>query len=80
MKIYRYKNRYNIAGTKIKERRTAAGLSQEQLAAQLQIAGLPINQKQISRIETGERIVTDFELLFFARIFDTSTECLLLEE
>lgn len=46
--------------------REAAGLSQEQLAAKLQLAGLNLGQKAISRIETGERIVADFELEYLA--------------
>ena len=41
-------------------------LSQEQLAAWLQLEGLSINQKAISRIETGERVVADYELLYLA--------------
>ena len=44
----------------------SAGLSQEQLAAKLQLAGLNLGQKAISRIETGERIVADFELEYLA--------------
>lgn len=41
MKLYKYTDgRANASGQKIKERREAAGLSQEELAAQLQLAGL----------------------------------------
>lgn len=43
------------------------GMSQEQLAARLQLEGLNLSQKAISRIETGDRIVADFELLFLAK-------------
>lgn len=47
MKLYRYTNgRANASGCKIKERREAAGLSQEELAARLQLAGLNLNQRQ----------------------------------
>ena len=55
----------------------AAGLSQEQLAAKVQLVGLNLNQKAISRIETGDRVVPDFELLFFSEVFDVSVETLL---
>ncbi len=69
MKLYKYCNgRSNASGQKIKELREAAGLSQEQLAAQIQLAGLNINQKAISRIETGDRVVPDFELIFFSEV------------
>lgn len=78
MKLYRYMDgNANASGHKIKELREAAGLSQEQLAAKVQLVGLNLNQKAISRIETGDRVVPDFELLFFSEVFDVSVEALL---
>ena len=62
---------------KFKEYREKSGLSQEQLAAKLQLAGLNLNQKAISRIETGDRVVPDFELLYFAEIFRVPVTALL---
>ena len=59
----------NASGRKIKELREAARLSQEQLAAKVQLVGLNLNQKAISRIETGDRVVPDFELIFFSEVF-----------
>lgn len=44
----------------------AGGISQERLAYKIQIAGLDITQKAISRIETGDRIVADYELEYLA--------------
>lgn len=78
MKIYKHKDgKCNTSGPQIKELREAAGLSQEQLAAQIQLAGLNLNQKAISRIETGDRIVPDYELLFFSEVLSVSIEKLL---
>lgn len=56
MKIYKHKDgRCNASGPQIKASCSeAAGLSQEQLAAKVQLAGLNLNQKAISRIETGD--------------------------
>lgn len=80
MKLYKHKNnRCNISGNRIKQLREEIGLSQEQLAAGLQLKGLNLNQKAISRIETGERVVPDFELLYFAEIFEVPVEMLLYE-
>ena len=59
----------NASGRKIKELREAARLSQEQLAAKIQLSGLNLNQKALSRIETGDRVVPDFELIFFSEVF-----------
>ena len=55
-------------------------LSQEQLAAWLQLEGLSINQKAISRIETGERVVADYELLYLAKVLLVRVEDLLGKE
>ena len=55
-------------------------LSQEQLAVWLQLEGLSINQKAISRIETGERVVADYELLYLAKVLRVRVEDLLGKE
>ena len=39
--------------------------------------GFRIEQDAISRIESGERLVTDYELRAFAAVFDTAIEDLL---
>ena len=78
MKIYKYKNgKSNLAGSAIRKHREAAGMSQEQLATELQLKGLDITQKAISRIEIGERVIPDYELLYFADIFQLSITDLL---
>ena len=56
LKLYKYNIRCNIAGMQVRAARERAGLSQEQLAARLQLEGLNLSQKAISRIETGDRI------------------------
>lgn len=70
MKIYKYNGKCNASGENIRRLREAAKLSQEKLAARLQLKGLPLNQKAISRIESGERVVADFELVLIAQVFD----------
>lgn len=78
MKLYKYKDgKCNISGNRIRKYREQLGLSQEQLAANLQLIGLNLNQKAISRIETGERVVPDYELTYFAEIFSCNVNCLL---
>lgn len=73
MKLYKSpNNKCNISGSKIRALRESMGLSQEQLAAKLQLTGLNLNQKSISRIETGDRVIPDFELLYFAKVLDVS--------
>ena len=78
MKIYKHKDgRCNASAPQIKALREAAGLSQEQLAAKVQLAGLNLNQKAISRIETGDRVVPDYELIFFSEALGVPIEQLL---
>ena len=43
-----------------------SGLSQEELAAKVQLNGHSLTQKAISRIETGQRIVADYEIPLLA--------------
>lgn len=46
MNLYKYVDgKCNASGAKIRELRECAGLSQEQLAAKLQLAGLNLNQR-----------------------------------
>ena len=51
---------------KMKIARIEKDLSQEQLAAKLQLLGSPIMQKTISRIESGARVVPDYEIPLLA--------------
>lgn len=80
MKIYRPDGRCNVSGDKVREIREQAGVSQEQLAARLQLLGLSITQKAISRIETGDRVVADYELEFLAKSLDVTIYHLLGKE
>ncbi len=79
MKILKFNEMHNITGSRIKDLRIQRGLTQEQLAAQMQTAGIQINQKAISRIESGDRIITDYELLRLAEILHVSVNQLLNE-
>ncbi len=78
MKIFKCQSgKCNITGRKIRELREASEMSQEELAAKIQLLGHSINQKAISRIETGDRVVPDYELLHFSEVFQVSVDELL---
>ena len=80
---YMFKNKNkqsnNICGIKIKELRKAQipRLSQHGLAVKLQLAGIDLDKNAIQRIESGQRFVTDIELLAFSRILNVSLDELL---
>lgn len=77
MRLYTLDEKCNISGEKIRKARINAKMSQEILAAKLQLMGLQISQMAISRIETGKRVVPDFELPFLADALGVTTDWLL---
>ena len=77
MKIYDFNGSKNICGTRIKEARKKLKLSQEELAARLQVEGVNIERDSVSRIEIGTRFVADYELLILCKILNVSPEYLL---
>ena len=62
----------NICGERVRLARSRAGLSQEQLAARVQLSGHAIHQKSISRLEAGLRVVPDYEVLLLAQALGVS--------
>lgn len=70
MKIYNYNGKANIIGPQLKTARKKKKLSQDVLAAKMQLNNIEISQKVISRIEKQERFVTDYELLAFANVLE----------
>ncbi|MBO5439374.1 MAG: helix-turn-helix transcriptional regulator [Clostridia bacterium] len=77
MKIYNYNGKKNICGERIKEARKKLKLSQENLAAKLQVEGIIIERDSISRIEIGTRFVADYELLVLSKILNVTPAYLL---
>ena len=77
MKIYDFDGEKNISGDRIHQARTAMRLSQADLAARMQINGVTIEREAISKIETGDRFVADYELMVFAKVLNVSIECLI---
>ena len=80
MKIYDYNGKKNICGDRVHEARCRLRLTQSDLAAQLQIAGIIIERDSISRIEIGTRFVADYELREIAKILKVPVDWLLNAE
>ena len=72
MKKIFYENKKNICGERVRELRQKNRLSQGELAAKMQVLGVIVEQDVISRIENGQRIVTDYELYALVKIFNVS--------
>lgn len=67
----------NIISKRLRKFRKKNGLSQEKLAAQMQLLGVDITQPLISKIERNLRFVKDYELVCFCRILQISEKDLL---
>lgn len=77
MKIYDYNGKKNICGERVHEARCKLRLTQSDLAAKLQIAGITIERDSISRIEIGTRFVSDYEIKELSKILKVSVAWLL---
>ena len=69
----------NICGTRIAKLRTAlpGNVSQRKFADMLCLHGLDVDKNVISRIERGERFVSDWELKMIKEVLRVSYEDLL---
>ena len=70
----------NVVGLQIRKLRGKLGLTQEQLAANFQLAGLDISRSTLGQIESRLRYVTDEELLVMAALLGVDLEALYPDE
>ena len=77
MKIYDFNGKKNICGERVHEARRRLKLSQAELAARLQVAGVNIERDSVSRIEIGTRFVADYEIVALARALGVTADYLL---
>ena len=64
----------NIVGDKVKKYRIEQKMSQKELSEKLEMYAVYVCRGSISRIESHERTVTDFELRAMAKILKVSVE------
>lgn len=76
MKIYDYKGRKNLCGNRVREARARRNMTQADLAAKLQVAGITMERDSVSRMESGTRFVADYELAVLAEVLGVSMEWL----
>ena len=60
----------NISGEIIKNARKSQKLTQDKLAAELQLLGLSVDKSFISKVETEKRILREFEFLAIAQVLE----------
>ena len=77
MKIYWHNGSKNIIGNNLKKIRQEKGLTQNDIALMLQLAGYEFDRITILRIEKGLRFVPDYEVKLLCEVLGVSYEMLL---
>ncbi len=69
----------NICGKRIYELRNSIKpkMSQRMLAEMLQLNGIDVDKNAVQRMESGQRFITDIEIVALCKIFNVSFEELL---
>ena len=70
----------NLCARNLLYYRQKRGLSQRGLAKAMQLHGYDVDHHFVRRIETGERFVTDIELVALCKALDITLNQLLLEK
>lgn len=74
-----YKGRKNVIAMSLRLMRVRKRVTQQELAARMQVLGVSIDQQAISNIENDNRIVTDYELVCFCKALRCTEQELLQE-
>ena len=77
MKIYDFHGRKNVCGNRIYEARVRQRLTQQDLAAKMQVEGVSLERDSVSRIKIGTRFVADYEVLTFSKVLGVTVDWLL---
>ena len=77
MKIYDFNGKKNCCGLRVREARRKMNVSQTDLAARLQVAGVILERDSVSRLESGTRFVADYEIVALSKILNVSPAWLL---
>ena len=80
MKKFQFKGKGKVSGDRVRELRLRARLPQSALAAKMTTECVIMEQDVMSRIESGSRLLTDYELLALTRIFAVSADGLIGSE
>lgn len=73
----KYNNKLNVSSNKIKELRTKNKLSLSALSIKLALLGIDIPKPSLHKLETGQRVLKDYELYALSRVFKVPIEELL---
>lgn len=66
----KYEDKSNVIGSIIKKYRINKKLSKAELSRQLQLHAVYIDRIQLYRMETGQMIIKDFELIALCKVLN----------
>ena len=71
--------RKNIVGLNIRQARKDAGMTQMELAGQLQLLGIRMDRPTIAKIELGTGPLSDIEIIVIGKVLKTNVNELFVE-
>ena len=66
----KYEDKSNVIGTLIKKYRISKKFSKAELSRQLQLHAVYIDRIQLYRMESGQMIIKDFELIALCKVLN----------
>lgn len=66
----KYKSKSNVIGNLLLEHRNKKGLSKEEVCRRIQLYGVDIHRVSLYRMEKGQSIIKDFELIALCDVLD----------
>lgn len=76
-KIIKYNGKLNVIGNNVKRYREAEHISLSQLSNKLLLLGIDIPKSSLQNIETGKRVVKEYEFCALCKVFNVSMEDML---
>jgi transcriptional regulator with XRE-family HTH domain len=72
-----YRNKLNAIGGKIRDYRKKKKITQPQICREFQLLGIDMTINSLKKIESGDRVIKEYELAGFSQIFNVSADELL---
>ncbi len=66
----KYENKSNVIGNLLFEHRKQKGFSKEEVCRRVQLYGVYIHRVELYRMEIGQSIIKDFELIALCNVLD----------
>ncbi len=77
--ITKYNDKLNVIGSAVRHHRIKNSLSQADLSNKLLLLGIDIPKNSIQRLESGNRIIKEYELAAISKVLNVSTDTLLAD-